>query len=60
MEGATVSVATISSALVSGLNEAAVGMIQVVADMIPVATTVMAAVLVVSYGIKVFKKVTGR
>lgn len=60
MEGATVSIGAISTALIAGLNEAAIGMIGVVADMIPVATTVMAAVLVVSYGIKVFKKVTGR
>lgn len=61
MEGAaTVSIDAIGTALVSGLNEAAVGMIGVVADMIPIATTVMAAILVVGYGIKVFKKVTGR
>ena len=39
MEGATVNIATISDALIDGLNEAAVGMIGVVADMIPVATT---------------------
>lgn len=60
MESATVSIATISDALIDGLTEAAVGMIGVVADMIPVATTVLAATLIISYGIKLFKKVTGR
>ena len=60
MEGATVNISAISTALVSGLNEAAVGMIGVVADMIPIATTVLAATLVISYGVKLFKKVTGR
>lgn len=60
MEGATVNISAISEALVSGLNEAAVGMIGVVADMIPIATTVLAATLVISYGVKLFKKVTGR
>lgn len=64
MEGSTSSVSSmmesIGTALVSGLTEAATGMIDVVADMLPIALGVMAAVLVVSFGIKVFKKVTGR
>lgn len=61
MEGsATVGISTISEALITGLNEAAVGMIGVLADMLPIALTVMTSILVVSYGIKVFKKVTGR
>ena len=64
MEGSTTSIGTmmesIGGALVSGLTEAATGMIDVIADLLPVALAVMAGVLVVSFGIKVFKKVTGR
>lgn len=60
MEGATLSIDSISSALVSGLTEAGVGMIGVVADLIPVATLVMGGILVVGFGIKAFKKITGR
>lgn len=60
MEGAALSMDTISSALVSGLTEAAQGMIGVVADLIPIATLVMGTILVVGFGIKAFKKVTGR
>ena len=60
MEGAALSMDTISSALVSGLTEAAQGMINVVADLIPIATLVMGTILVVGFGIKAFKKVTGR
>ena len=60
MEGTVLSMDSISSALVSGLTEAAQGMIGVVADLIPIATLVMGCILVVGYGIKAFKKVTGR
>ena len=51
---------TVGDALVSGLTEAATGMINVIAEMLPVALAVTAAVLVISFGIKIFKKVTGR
>lgn len=61
MEGtATVGISTITEALTAGLNEAAVGMIGALADLLPIALTVMTSILVVSYGIKVFKKITGR
>ena len=53
-------ISTVGGALVDGLTEAAVGMIEVMADLLPVALAVMAGVLVVSFGIKIFKKVTGR
>ena len=58
MEG--VSVATITAALTSGLTEAATGMIDTLAALLPIALTVMTSILVVGYGIKVFKKITGR
>lgn len=60
METTTVGIADISSALVSGLNEAAVAMVNTVVDLLPICLTVVTCVLVVSYGIKIFKKVTGR
>ena len=62
MEGATtaVDISSISDALISGLNEASVAMIGTLVDLLPVALTVVTSVLVVSYGIKIFKKVTGR
>lgn len=60
MDPATVDISSISSALVSGLNEAAVAMIDTLVDLLPVALTVVTSVLVVSYGIKLFKKITGR
>ena len=58
--GSTSIMSTVSTALVEGLTEAAVGMGKVIGDLMPVALGVMGAVLVVSFGIKVFKKVTGR
>lgn len=61
MEGsAAVGIETITSALTTGLTEAATGMIGALADLLPIALTVMTSILVVSYGIKVFKKITGR
>lgn len=60
MDPATVDISSISSALVSGLNEAAVAMVDTLVDLLPVALTVVTSVLVVSYGIKLFKKITGR
>ena len=61
MEGsASVGIEAITSALTTGLTEAATGMIGALADLLPIALTVMTSILVVSYGIKVFKKITGR
>lgn len=60
MEGATVGIDAITTALTTGLTEAATGMISTLAGMLPIALTVMTSILVVGYGIKVFKKITGR
>ena len=60
MEGTNNLMETVSTALVAGLTDAAVGMANVIGDLLPVALGVMGAVLVVSFGIRVFKKVTGR
>lgn len=56
----TLSTAAIVTALTSGLTEAATSMIGAVADLVPIATIVLGATLVISYGIKAFKKITGR
>lgn len=61
MEGTTaVGIEAITSALTTGLTEAATGMINTLAALLPIALTVMTSILVVGYGIKVFKKITGR
>lgn len=61
MEGTTaVGIEAITSALTNGLTEAATGMINTLAALLPIALTVMTSILVVGYGIKVFKKITGR
>ena len=64
MEGAATTTSsvidTVGAALTSGLTEAAAGMVGVLADLLPVALAVMTGVLTVSYGIKIFKKITGR
>ena len=51
---------SVSAALVNGLTEVAVGMGDVIGAILPIALAVMSGVLVVSFGIKLFKKVTGR
>lgn len=51
---------SVSASLVSGLTEAATGMGDVIGAILPVALAVMSGVLIVSFGIKLFKKVTGR
>ena len=60
MEGTANFASTVGEALVSGLTETATGMISVVSSLLPIALGVMGGVLVISFGIKIFKKVTGR
>ena len=60
MEGTASFTSTVGAALVSGLTETATGMISVVSSLLPIALGVMGGVLVISFGVKIFKKVTGR
>ena len=60
MEGTANFTSTVGEALVNGLTETATGMISVVSSLLPIALGVMGGVLVISFGIKIFKKVTGR
>lgn len=57
MEGGTV---TMSEALVTGLTSVANDMTGVVTSILPVALPIIGAVLVVCFGIKIFKKIAGR
>ena len=60
MEGTASFTSSVGEALVTGLTETATGMISVVSSLLPIALGVMGGVLVISFGIKIFKKVTGR
>jgi type IV pilus assembly protein PilC len=56
MEGTASFTSTVGEALVTGLTETATGMISVVSSLLPIALGVMGGVLVISFGIKIFKK----
>lgn len=58
MEGSAISAVT--SAVNTGLGTIQSDAVSLIGTVLPYALTVMGAVLVVSIGIKVFKKVTGR
>ena len=58
MEGSAVS--GIASAVTTGLGTIQSEAVSLIGSVLPYALAVMGAVLVVSIGIKVFKKVTGR
>ena len=58
MEGSAISAVT--SAVNTGLGTIQSDAVSRIGTVLPYALTVMGAVLVVSIGIKVFKKVTGR
>lgn len=61
MEGQTVSaISGITSAVTEGLGKVQGDALSLIASVLPYALAVMGAILVVSIGIKVFKKVTGR
>lgn len=58
MEGVAVVTEGASSALVTGLTSVATQMTGALGDILPIALPVMGAILVVRYGIKVFKSFT--
>ena len=57
MEGAT-TVGSVTDALTAGLTTTANEMLGAISSILPVALTVVGAILVVTLGIKVFKKFT--
>ena len=61
MEGQTVTAITgVTDAVKTGLATVQSDALSLIGSVLPYALTVMGAILVVSIGIKVFKKVTGR
>ena len=50
----------VKDAIVSGFTQTASDMTGVLTSILPVALGVVTAVLVVTFGIKIFKKITGR
>lgn len=56
MEGAT-GISAITSALVSGLTTAGENVMSAIASVLPVALTIVGAVLVVTIGVRVFKMI---
>lgn len=53
-------IATVTSALTTGITTIAGDAMSAVGSVVPVALPIMGAIVVVGIGIKVFKKVTGR
>lgn len=51
---------TVTSALKTGITNIATDASTAIGDVIPVALPIMGAMVIVSVGIKVFKKVTGK
>ena len=57
MEGTTTGISAITSALVSGLTTAGENVMSAIASVLPVALTIVGAVLVVTIGVRVFKMI---
>lgn len=57
MEGTTTGISSITSALVSGLTTAGDNVMSAIASVLPVALTIVGAVLVVTIGVRVFKMI---
>lgn len=51
---------TVSQALTTALTTVASDMTGVITSVLPVALSVVGAVLVITFGIRIFKKITGR
>ena len=57
MEGTATGISSITSALVSGLTTAGDNVMSAIASVLPVALTIVGAVLVVTIGVRVFKMI---
>lgn len=60
MTESAATIATVTDAVKTGLSTVQSDALSLIGSVLPYALTVMGAILVVSIGIKVFKKVTGR
>lgn len=60
LEGAGVVASTATDALVSGLTDVGTQMTGVITKVLPIGLGIVATVMVITFGIKIFKKVTGK
>lgn len=49
-----------SDALVSGLTQVGSDMSEMITKVLPIGLTIVGAIMVITFGIKIFKKVTGK
>lgn len=57
MEGATIGMETVTSALITAFTSVGTSLTGLIGDILPIALPVVGAVLVVGVGIKIFKSV---
>lgn len=54
------SIAAVQEGMITGLTSASASVMDVLGSILPIALSVLAAVLVITIGIRVFRRVTGR
>lgn len=60
LEGASTVASSASDALVSGLTQVGTDMSGMITKVLPIGLGIVGAVMVITFGIKIFKKVTGK
>lgn len=60
LEGAGTVASSASEALVSGLTQVGTDMSGMITKVLPIGLGIVGAVMVITFGIKIFKKVTGK
>lgn len=60
LDGAGAVASTATDALVSGLTQVGTDMSGMITKVLPIGLTIVGAVMVITFGIKIFKKVTGK
>lgn len=60
LDGAGTVASTATDALVSGLTQVGTDMSGMITKVLPIGLTIVGAVMVITFGIKIFKKVTGK
>lgn len=60
LDGASTVASTATDALVSGLTQVGTDMSEMITKVLPIGLTIVGVVMVITFGIKIFKKVTGK
>lgn len=60
LDGASTVASSASDALVSGLTQVGTDMSGMITKVLPIGLGIVGAVMVITFGIKIFKKVTGK